>query len=125
MEKHPRICKEKYDGGQAQEIKQDGLGRINKRVFAGIVSTTKLSLRGELFLEISARKSMETQLKIGEGTPGLRFRSMTLGLPTGSVHGTGEQGTKAPGCHPEVYRETLHFDNRHNGRVKRKTIVRY
>ena len=31
---------------------------------------------GELLLEISAIRSMETHLKIGKGTPGLRFRSI-------------------------------------------------
>ena len=63
-----------------REIKQDGLERIYQRVFAGIVSTTKLSLLGDLLLEISAMVSLGTQLKIGKGTPGLRFRSMTLRL---------------------------------------------
>ena len=33
-----------------------------------------------LLLEISAMISLETRLKIGKGTPGLRFRSMSLGL---------------------------------------------
>ena len=61
-----------------REIKQDGIGRIFQRVFAGIVSTTKLSLLGELLLEISAMISLGTQLKIGKGTPGLKFRSMAL-----------------------------------------------
>ena len=61
-----------------REIKQDGLRRIFQRVLAGIVSTTKLSLLGNLLLEISAMLSLGTQLKIGKGTPGLRFRSMAL-----------------------------------------------
>ena len=61
-----------------REIKQDGLRRIFQRVFAGIVSTTKLSLLGNLLLEISAMLSLETRLKIGKGTPGLMFRSIAL-----------------------------------------------
>ena len=63
-----------------REIKQDGIRRTFQRVFAGIVSTTKLSLLGDLLLEISAMRSLETQLKIGKGTPGLRYRSMALRL---------------------------------------------
>ena len=63
-----------------REIKQDGLGRIYQRVFVGIVSTTKLSLLGDLHLEISAMTFLETQLKIGKGAPGLRYRPMALGF---------------------------------------------
>jgi hypothetical protein len=47
-------------------------------MFAGIVNTRKLSLLGNLFLEISAMLSQRTQLEIGKGTPGLRFISMTI-----------------------------------------------
>ena len=63
-----------------KEIKQDGLGRIYQLVFAGIVSTTKLSSLGNLLLKISAMISLETRLKIGKGTPGLRYISTALRL---------------------------------------------
>jgi hypothetical protein len=63
-----------------REIKQDGLRRIFQRVFAGIVSTTKLSFLGNLLLEISVMLSLGTQLKIGKGMPCPRFRSMVLGF---------------------------------------------
>jgi hypothetical protein len=63
-----------------REIKQDGIGRIFQQVFAGIVSTTKLSLLGELLLEISAMILLGTQLNTGKGTPGLRFGSMAMRL---------------------------------------------
>ena len=49
--------------------KQDGLGRIYQRVFAGIVSTIKLSLLGDMLLEISAVISLETRLKMGKEHP--------------------------------------------------------
>ena len=61
-----------------REIKQDGLRRIFRWVFAGIVNTTKLSFLGNLLLEISAMLSRETQLKIGKGMPSLMFRPMAL-----------------------------------------------
>ncbi len=77
-----------------REIKQDGVGRIFQRVFAGIVSTTKLSLLGELLLEISAMISLETQLKIGKGTPGLRFRFMALRLLNDLSVALENRGTK-------------------------------
>ena len=47
-----------------RELKQDGLGRIFQRVFAGLVGSAKLSLLGELLLEISALRSRETWLKL-------------------------------------------------------------
>jgi hypothetical protein len=47
-------------------------------MFAGTVSTAKLSLLGDLLLEISAIIFLESHLKIGKGTPGLRFRSMVM-----------------------------------------------
>ena len=40
--------------------------------------TAKLSPLGDLLLEISAIRSLESHLKIGKGTPGMRFRSMAL-----------------------------------------------
>ena len=61
-----------------REVKQDGLGRIFQRVFAGLVGSAKLSLLGELLLEISALKSRESWLKMNKKTPGMRFRSMAL-----------------------------------------------
>ena len=61
-----------------RELKQDGLGKAFQRVFAGLAQSAKLSLLGELLLEISALRSLGTQLKIGKGTPGLRHRSMAV-----------------------------------------------
>ena len=63
-----------------RELKQDGLGSIYQRMFAGLLGTAKLSLLGDLLLEISAMRTLESQLKIGERTPDLRFRSMALRL---------------------------------------------
>ena len=41
-----------------------------------MLDTAKLSPLGELLLEISAIRSIETHLKIWKGTPDLRFRSI-------------------------------------------------
>ena len=41
-----------------------------------MLDTAKLSPLGELLLEISAIRSLESQMKIGKGTPGLKFRSI-------------------------------------------------
>ena len=43
-----------------------------------MLGTAKLSPLGELLLEISAIRSLESHLKIGKGTPGMRFRSMAM-----------------------------------------------
>lgn len=72
-----------------RETKQDWLRGIFQRAFAGIVSTTKLSLLGNLFLEISAMLSLVNQLKLGKETPGLKFRSMTPKVLTGAVQSAG------------------------------------
>jgi hypothetical protein len=45
-----------------------------------LLGTAKLSLLGVLLLEISAIRSLESHLKIGKGTPGLRFKSMAMGI---------------------------------------------
>lgn len=63
-----------------REIKQDGLGKIYQQVFAGIVSTTKMSLLAELLIKISAMISLVTQIMIGKETPGLIYKSMALRL---------------------------------------------
>jgi hypothetical protein len=59
-------------------VKQDGLRHLYQRTHESLLGTAKLSPLGELLLEISAIRSMETHLKIGKGTPGMRFRSMAL-----------------------------------------------
>jgi hypothetical protein len=89
-------------------------------VFAGIVKTTKLSLLGDLPLEISARISLKTQLKIEKGTPSLRYISTTLKLLQDLILA---HKNKAYGCHLKVYLKSLHLNNRRIGKVKRKTIV--
>ena len=61
-----------------RELKQDGLRHLYRRTHESLPSTAKLSPLGDLLLEISAIRSMETHLKIGKGTPGMRFRSMAL-----------------------------------------------
>ena len=63
-----------------REVKQDGLRHLYQRTHESLLGTAKLSPLGELLLEISAIRSMETHLKIGKGTPDLRFRSMALGI---------------------------------------------
>ena len=63
-----------------RELKQDGLRHLYRRTHESLPSTAKLSPLGDLLLEISAIRSMETHLKIGKGTPGMRFRSMALGI---------------------------------------------
>lgn len=63
-----------------REIKQDRFRTIFQRLFAGIVSTTKVSLLGNLLFKISALLSLGTQLRMGKGTPALRFRSMAFRL---------------------------------------------
>jgi hypothetical protein len=52
------------------------LSHVYQRTHESLPGTAKLSPLGELLLEISAIRSMETHLKIGKGTPGLRFRSI-------------------------------------------------
>ena len=61
-----------------REVKQDGLRHLYQRTHESLLGTAKLSPLGELLLEISAIRSMETHLKIGKGTPGMRFRSMAM-----------------------------------------------
>ncbi|EQD76737.1 transposase IS4 family protein, partial [mine drainage metagenome] len=61
-----------------RELKQDGLRHLYQRTHESLLGTAKLSPLGELLLEISAIRSLESQLKIGKGTPGLRFRSIAM-----------------------------------------------
>ena len=61
-----------------RELKQDGLRHLYQRTHESLLGTAKLSPLGELLLEISAIRSLESQLKIGKGTPGLRYRSMAI-----------------------------------------------
>jgi hypothetical protein len=63
-----------------RELKQDGLRHLYQRTHESLLGTAKLSPLGELLLEISAIRSMESHLKIGQGTPGMRFRSMAPGI---------------------------------------------
>ena len=57
-----------------RELRQDGLEHLYQRTHEGLLGTAKLSLLGELLLEISAIRSMDSQLKTGRGTPGMSFR---------------------------------------------------
>ena len=61
-----------------RELKQDGLRHLYQRTHESLLGTAKLSPLGELLLEISAIRSLESYLKIGKGTPGLRFRSIAM-----------------------------------------------
>lgn len=61
-----------------RKLKQDGLRKTFQQVFAGLDQSAKLNLLVELLLEISALRSLGTQLKIGKGTPDLRHRSMAV-----------------------------------------------
>ena len=61
-----------------RELKQDGLRHLYQRTHESLLGTAKLSPLGELLLEISAIRSLESHLKIGKGTPGMRFRSMAM-----------------------------------------------
>ena len=56
------------------------LSHVYQRTHESLPGTAKLSPLGELLLEISAIRSMESHLKIGKGTPDLRFRSMAPGI---------------------------------------------
>ena len=49
-----------------------------------------------LLLEISAMISLETRLKIGKGTPGLRYRSMALRLLQDLFVALGNRGSRLP-----------------------------
>ncbi len=62
-----------------RELKQDGPRHLYQRTHERFHGTAKLSLLGELLLEISAIRSMETHLKIGKGTPDLGFRLICSG----------------------------------------------
>ena len=61
-----------------RELKQDGLRHLYQRTHESLLGTAKLSPLGELLLEISAIRSLEFHLKIGKGTPGMRFRLMAM-----------------------------------------------
>ena len=61
-----------------RELRQDGLEHLYQRTHEGLLGTAKLSLLGELLLEITAIRSMDSQLKTGRGTPGMSFRSMAM-----------------------------------------------
>ena len=63
-----------------KELKQNGLRHLYQRTHESLPGTAKLSPLGELLLEISAIRSLESHLKIGKGTPGMRFRSMAMGI---------------------------------------------
>ncbi len=66
-------------GAFHRELKQDRLKHLYQRAHESLLGTAKLSLLGALLLEISTIRSMESHLKIGKGTPGLRFRAMATG----------------------------------------------
>jgi hypothetical protein len=63
-----------------REQKQDSLRSLYQRTHESLLGKTKLSPPGDRLPEISAIRSMETRLKMGRGTPGMRFRSMTPGI---------------------------------------------
>ena len=77
-----------------RELKQDGLRHLYQRTHESLLGTAKLSPPGELLLEISAIRSMESQLKIGKGTPGLRFRSMAMRVLVDLLKTMKKGGTK-------------------------------
>ena len=58
-----------------RELKQDGLRHLYQRTHESLPGTAKLSPLGDLLLEISAIRSLETHLKIGKGTPSMRWVS--------------------------------------------------
>ena len=84
----------RWDRDHAQGDQAGRVERIFQPVFAGIVSTTKLSLLGKLLIEISAMISLETQLKMVKGTTALRFRCMALGLLNDLFMGLENMGAK-------------------------------
>ncbi len=61
-----------------RELKQDGLRHLYQRTHESLLGTANLSPLGALLLEISAIRSLGSHLKIGKGTPGLRFRSIAM-----------------------------------------------
>ena len=61
-----------------REVKQDGLGHLYQRTHESLLGTAKLSPLGELLLEISAIRSLESRMKLGKSTPDLRFRAMAM-----------------------------------------------
>ncbi len=63
-----------------REMKQDGLRNLYQWTHESLLGTAKLCILGDLLLEISAIRSLETHPKIGKGTPGMRFRSMAMGI---------------------------------------------
>ena len=77
-----------------RELKQDGLRHLYQRTHESLLGTAKLSPPGELLLEISAIRSMESQLKIGKGTPGLRYRSMAIRILVDLLKAMKKGGTK-------------------------------
>ena len=56
------------------ELKQDGLRHIYQMKHESLLCTSKLISLSYLVLEIPAIRFLESQLKIWQGTPGLRFR---------------------------------------------------
>ena len=68
------LCK---DGRGFPQGNEAGLlSHVYQRTHESLPGTAKLSPLGELLLEISAIRSLESHLKIGKGTPDLRFRSI-------------------------------------------------
>ena len=94
-----------------RELKQDGLRHLYQRTHESLLGTAKLSPLGELLLEISAIRSLESQLKIGKGTPGMRFRSMALGILVDLFRAMGKGGKEFLGALlasiGKLYRSTM------------------
>ena len=65
-----------------EELKQDGLKHLYQRKHATLLGTAKMSLLGELLLEISAINSMGNHLKIRKGTPEPRHKQVAISILT-------------------------------------------
>ena len=61
-----------------RELKQDGLRHLYQRTHESLLGAAKLSPLGDRLPEIFAIRSTDAHLKIGKGTPGMRFRLMAM-----------------------------------------------
>ena len=108
-----------------RELKQDGLRHLYQRTHESLLGTAKLSTLGKLLLEISAIRSMDAHLKIGKGTPGMRFRSMVLWILVDLFRAMEKGWKRVSGSIARIHGESIQVNNGFTERSNCKTIERY
>ncbi|MFG1546191.1 MAG: hypothetical protein AAE976_06805 [Thermoplasmataceae archaeon] len=108
-----------------RELKQDCLSHLYQRTHESLLGTAKLSTLGKLLLEISAIRSMDAHLKIGKGTPGMRFRSMVLWILVDLFRAMEKGWKRVSGSIARIHGESIQVNNGFTERSNCKTIERY